>query len=69
VVSITGAFKRGDVVKIVKASSGAVLAKGITNFSSDEAARIAHHKSGDLTDILGCDAEDELVHRNNLVLL
>ena len=69
VVSITGAFKRGDVVKIVKASSGAVLAKGITNFSSDEAALIAHHKSGDLTDILGCDAEDELVHRNNLVLL
>ena len=24
---------------------------------------------GDLTAILGCDAEDELVHRNNLVLL
>jgi glutamate 5-kinase len=69
VVSITGSFKRGDVVKIVKASSGEALAKGITNFSSDEAALIAHHKSGDLTDILGCDAEDELVHRNNLVLL
>ena len=69
VVSISGAFKRGDVVKIVRASTGAVLAKGITNFSSDEAGRIAHHKSGDLTSILGCDAEDELVHRNNLVLL
>ena len=69
VVSITGAFKRGDVVRIVRATSGEVLAKGITNFSSDEAAQIAHHKSGDLTAILGCDAEDELVHRNNLVLL
>lgn len=69
VVSITGAFKRGDVVRIVRAANGEVLAKGITNFSSDEAAQIARHKSGDLTAILGCDAEDELVHRNNLVLL
>ena len=69
VVSTSGAFKRGDVVKIVRAKDGALLAKGITNFSADETALIAHHKSGDLTAILGCDAEDELVHRNNLVLL
>ena len=69
IVSVTGAFKRGDVVRIVRAASGEVLAKGITNFSAEEAARIAHHKSGDLTSILGCDAEEEVVHRNNLVLL
>ena len=54
---------------IVRTKDGAVLAKGITNFSSDEAGLIAHHKSGDLTALLGCDAEDEIVHRNNLVLL
>ena len=69
VVSVTGNFRRGDVVKIARASTGAVLAKGITNFSSEEAGLIAHHKSADLTTLLGCDAEDELVHRNNLVLL
>ena len=69
VVSVTGNFRRGDVVKIVRASTGAVLAKGITNFSSEEAGLIARHKSADLTTLLGCDAEDELVHRNNLVLL
>ena len=69
VVSVTGNFRRGDVVKIARASTGAVLAKGITNFSSEEAGLIAHHKSADLTKLLGCDAEDELVHRNNLVLL
>ena len=56
-------------MKIVRAKDGALLAKGITNFSADETALIAHHKSGDLTAILGCDAEAELVHRNNLVLL
>ncbi|MDD6337231.1 MAG: glutamate 5-kinase [Lentisphaeria bacterium] len=69
VVSVTGNFRRGDVVKITRASDGAVLAKGITNFSSEEAGLIAHHKSADLTTLLGCDAEDELVHRNNMVLL
>ena len=69
VVSVTGNFRRGDVVKIARASTGAVLAKGITNFSSEEAGLIARHKSADLTTLLGCDAEDELVHRNNLVLL
>jgi len=69
VVTVTGNFRRGDVVKIARASTGAVLAKGITNFSSEEAGLIARHKSADLTTLLGCDAEDELVHRNNLVLL
>lgn len=69
VVSVSGSFKRGDVVKIVRAKDAAILAKGITNFSSDEAGLIAHHKSGDLAALLGCDAEDEIVHRNNLVLL
>ena len=69
IVSVTGSFKRGDVVRIVRAADGEVLAKGITNFSAEEAARIARHKSGDLTAILGCDAEEEVVHRNNLVLL
>jgi len=69
VVSVAGTFRRGDVVKIARASTGAVIAKGITNFSSEEAGLIARHKSADLTTLLGCDAEDELVHRNNLVLL
>ena len=69
VVCVAGSFRRGDVVRIVRASTGDVIAKGITNFSSDEAEMIARHRSGDVSSILGCDAEDEVVHRNNLVLI
>lgn len=68
VCGLSNTFMRGDVVQIIEDATGQVIAKGITNFSSDDAAKIARHQSSEIFEILGCDAEEEIVHRNNMVL-
>lgn len=68
VVKVTGSFKRGDVLEIA-GPKGRLLARGQTNFSSAECRKLAGHRSADIRSILGCDAEEEIIHRNSLVVL
>ena len=63
-----GAFRRGDTVDIAD-RSGRVFARGLVNFDTDECKRIIGCKSGELHHVLGADADEELVHRDNLLLL
>lgn len=67
IVSVHGSFKRGDVIEIL-AADGHVIGKGQTNFSSANCRKLAGHQSGDVSQILKCDAEEEIIHRNNLVI-
>jgi glutamate 5-kinase len=68
VVEVKGKFQRGDVVGCVD-SSGRDLARGLVNYSAEEARRIARHPSSEIEGILGYVDEPELIHRDNLVLL
>lgn len=68
-VSATGAFQRGDVVEIRRQGDGGMIARGVTNFNLEDTLRLIGHKSEEIVRILGCDAEEELIHRNNLVLV
>ena len=68
VVEVKGRFQRGDVVGCVDAA-GRDLARGLVNYSADEARRIARHPSSEIERILGYVDEPELIHRDNLVLL
>ncbi len=68
VVEVKGKFQRGDVVGCVD-SAGRDLARGLVNYSSDEARKIARHPSSEIERILGYVDEPELIHRDNLVLL
>jgi glutamate 5-kinase len=68
VVEVKGRFQRGDVVGCVDAS-GRDLARGLVNYSDDEARRIARHASSEIEGILGYVDESELIHRDNLALL
>jgi len=68
VVSVEGEFGRGAVVACV-GPDGRALARGLTNYASREAARIARHASHEIESILGYVDEPELIHRDNLVLL
>jgi glutamate 5-kinase len=49
--------------------SGMDIARGLVNYSADEARRIAGKASGEIESILGYVDESELIHRDNLVLL
>ncbi|MHB1053896.1 MAG: glutamate 5-kinase [Thiobacillus sp.] len=68
VIGITGNFLRGDVVEIVD-TEGNEIARGLTNYSSSEARRIAGVPSTSIEAELGYMDEPELIHRDNLVML
>ncbi len=68
VIGITGDFLRGDVVAIVD-TEGNEIARGLTNYSSSEARRIAGVPSTSIETELGYMDEPELIHRDNLVML
>ncbi|MGB8214510.1 MAG: glutamate 5-kinase [Anaerolineales bacterium] len=68
VKSVSGAFDCGDTVKVVD-SSGSEIARGLVNYSAADLARIAGKQSKEIEVILGSDYADEVIHRNNLVLL
>ena len=66
--AIEGKFKRGDVVDVV-AADGALLARGLSEYDSSDAARIAGKRSDALEAILGYAPRTALIHRDHLVML
>ncbi len=68
VKAVEGRFDRGDTIA-VRTASGALLAKGISNFTSEETASIRGQKSAALEAILGYACRDTLIHRDDLVLV
>ncbi len=66
-VGVRGSFKRGDIVEIC-APDGKLVAKGQTNFSSSDCRKLIGKQTTEMRAILGFDAEDEIVHRNNMVV-
>lgn len=68
VTGVDGAFERGAAVAIVDAS-GRELASGLVNYASDDIERIRGKKSAEIREILGRQDFDEIIHRDNLVIL
>ena len=66
--SVDGAFERGDAV-LVQDAAGETLARGLSAYASGDARRIAGHRSDDIEGILGWRGRDEMVHRDDLVLV
>jgi glutamate 5-kinase len=68
VVAIEGRFDRGDAVT-VRSRSGRDLARGLVAYGSEEARRIVGRRSEEIEGLLGYRDRDEIIHRDNLVLL
>jgi len=68
VVHVEGNFERGEIVGCFD-PDGREIARGLVNYSAQEAARILRKPSSEIEAILGYIDEPELIHRNNLVLL
>jgi glutamate 5-kinase len=68
VVRTLGRFERGDTVSIL-APDGNECARGISAYSDADAARIMGRKSSEIESILGFRGRDEMVHRDDLVIL
>ncbi len=65
---VEGIFLRGDPVVVVDAD-GTALARGLSAYGSADAERIIGHRSDEIEAILGWRGRDELIHRDDLVLV
>ncbi len=68
VIAVDGNFERGEVVACCD-SNGVEIARGLVNYSANEALRIMRKSSKEIEKVLGYVEESELIHRDNLVLL
>ena len=68
ITQVDGEFDRGDTVRIMNASVK-VLALGITNYSARDLRNLCGKQSSEIERIVGFNFGDEVVHRNNMVLI
>lgn len=68
IVAVNGDFLIGQVVDI-KNRQGDLIAKGITNYASDEIRLIKGFNTSEIEKILHYKDYDEVVHANNMVVL
>jgi glutamate 5-kinase len=67
VTEVAGQFDRGDLVGVT-AKDGREIARGLSNYSAEEARALAGRHSGLSESILGYRGREELIHRDDLVL-
>ena len=68
VKSVVGDFNRGDLVRCVD-ESGRDVARGLANYNASESRLIIGKSSQLIAEILGYCDDEELIHRDNLVLV
>src|ERR1700691_5590142 len=68
VTRAVGRFERVDTVSII-GPDGIEVARGICAYSDGDAARIIGRRSADIEQVLGFRGRDEIVHRDDLVLI
>jgi glutamate 5-kinase len=68
VVQVEGEFQRGDTVRVLE-PSGKEIARGLSNYASLDLGKIRGERSDRIETILGFAYGEEVIHRNNMVLL
>ena len=68
VIAVSGRFARGDTVSVLD-RDGAEIARGMIAYSDGDAARIIGKRSADIEALLGFRGRDEMIHRDDLVML
>ncbi len=65
---VAGVFRRGDLVECVD-PGGKVVARGLVNYDSQDAARLTRTRSDSIPSVLGFFIDPEMIHRDNLAVL
>jgi len=68
VAAIEGDFERGELVSCLD-RQGHEIARGLVNYSAEDSRKIMHHPTSSIEELLGFIDEEELIHRDNLVIL
>ena len=64
-----GVFSKGDIVSVCKREDRTVFARGLTNYSSEEIEKIKGCSTSSIAKVLGYKLYDEVIHRDNMVIL
>jgi glutamate 5-kinase len=67
VTEVSGTFTRGELVSC-EDSSGQEVARGLANYNADETRLIQGKSTEEIATILGYCDDDELIHRDNMVV-
>lgn len=68
ITQVSGIFGRGDAVRVID-TAGIEIARGLCAYDHGDAERIIGHKSREIERILGYRGRDEMIHRDDLVLV
>jgi glutamate 5-kinase len=68
VVRVDGSFQAGDIVRILD-EKGVEFARGIIACDTHDAALVRGHRTEQIRQLLGRSDLQELVHRDNLVII
>ena len=68
VIGVKGEFVRGEVVSCLT-EDGCEIARGLVNYSSDDASRILRVHTEEIEERLGYMEQPEMIHRDNMVVL
>jgi glutamate 5-kinase len=69
VTKVDGDFAAGEVVALVGEADGRDFARGLVNFDASELRKIQGAKTREIEQRLGYKSFDEVIHRDNLVVL
>ena len=68
IIETQGDFSVGEAVRVVR-ENGDEVARGLVNYSSGEIDQVRGHHTREIVNILGRQDYDEIIHRDNLVVL
>ena len=68
ITAVTGDFEHGNTISIITLE-GREIARGIANYNGEDARKIIGVHTNEVSKILGSKPYDEVIHRDNLVLL
>ncbi|SHF61341.1 glutamate 5-kinase [Loktanella atrilutea] len=68
IISIQGDFNKGDVLHVYD-EAGAEVARGLTNFSSEETMLMARHLDMNVEDVIGYKTKSDVIAVENMLVL
>lgn len=68
VTAVEGEFEQGSTIRVLT-DEGREIARGVVNYGADDVRKIAGAQTQDIIDRLGSKLYDEVIHRDNMVLL
>jgi glutamate 5-kinase len=68
IIKVEGNFGVGDLIDVLN-EKGKCIARGIANYSSSEVDKIKGKSTSDIEKVLGLKRRDEVIYRDNLVIL